>query len=731
MMVACSSEDTALKNTPAAGPQMQFTATIAAPNSGATTRTEYTEVTTGDAAGTINVAWKVNDEIAAIVKNSEDKLVKTVLTVSKVNDDGSAVISGAITKPKNGEETVDLIYPADIVTVDNNGSDYNISFDKMSDGTLDGTLESIADNIDYRTADDCELTVSGEQATLTSVAKLESKLSILKLTLQDKDGNALLASQVAIAGGKILTSATLTSDGSSEVYLPVPAVSGADICIAATTSSNNYFYMKEDVTLAAKQYYQSTVKMTKGAHLALLLTDEYEAKDGEILTGTLASNVKISIAAPVAPATTTTVTLKDVNINGSGTWTTGDYAGITCDGSTTIILEGENKVKGFWEDYPGIYVPSGETLIIQGTGSLDASSNSSSSLGAGIGSGSGGTCGNITIKGGTVTATGGYNAAGIGSGSYGTCENITISGGKVTATGGKYGAGIGGGNRGTCGAITISSGTVTATGGYYAAGIGSGGGANCGTITISGGTVTATGDANGAGIGSGGVVDEIRARCGAITITAGVTKVTAKKGATAPNSIGAGSEGYCGTVTIGGTEYASGVTQSPYEYSAPPALSLTSPAVGQVIGSDGKNYAADATLPTGVTKVAMIAYLNGSHGLAIALADEGEMNWATAKSTCEAKTSAFNNGTWRLPTQDDWKKMFYATSRLRDTIWRYLADELETAGGVGSRLRDAEQYWSSTPNGEDQANSVHLRSSATWNSSSKTYTFFVRAVLAF
>ena len=728
MMVACSSEDTALKNTPAAGPQMQFTATIAAPNSGATTRTEYTEVTTGEAAGTINVAWKVNDEIAAIVTNSEDKLVKTVLTVSKVNDDGSAVISGAITKPKNSEETVDLIYPADIVTVAADGSDYNISFDKMSDGTLDGTLESIADNIDYRRADDCELTVSGEQATLTSVAKLESKLSILKLTLQDKDGNALLASQVAIAGGKsVLASATLTSDGSSEVYLPVPAVSGANICIAATTSSNNYFYMKEDVTLAAKQYYQSTVKMTKGAHLALLLTNEYEAKDGEILTGTLTSNVKISIAAPVAPATTTTVTLKDVNINGSGTWTTDDYAGITCDGSTTIILEGENKVKGFGEGYPGIYVPENKTLIIQGTGSLDASSNS---LGAGIGGGSYGTCGNITIKGGTVTATGGYNAAGIGGGQN-VCGNIEISGGTVTATGGKYGAGIGSGERGSCGNITISGGTITGTGSMGGAGIGGGSNGTCENITISGGSLTATGGEQAAGIGGG---TGTSASCGTITITSSVTSVTATKGSLAPRSIGAGAEGTCGTVTIGGTEYASGVTQNPYEYSAPPALSLTSPAVGQVIGSDGKNYAYNATLPTGVTKVAMIAYLNGSHGLAIALADEsGNMLWSTAVSTAAAHTPAFTGGTWKLPSHEEWRYMFSATGRA--TIYSGLNGALANAGGDGSTLKKDRSYWSSSMNGEDRAYYVNLSSRgsrADWYTADVgNSTFLVRAVLEF
>ena len=53
MMAACSSEDAALNNSTAQqqGRKVQFTATIAAPNSGAGTRTEYTEVTSGDAAG--------------------------------------------------------------------------------------------------------------------------------------------------------------------------------------------------------------------------------------------------------------------------------------------------------------------------------------------------------------------------------------------------------------------------------------------------------------------------------------------------------------------------------------------------------------------------------------------------------------------------------------------------------------------------------------------------------
>ncbi|MDY6437477.1 MAG: hypothetical protein SPK72_07900, partial [Bacteroidales bacterium] len=43
--------------------------------------------------------------------------------------------------------------------------------------------------------------------------------------------------------------------------------------------------------------------------------------------------------------------------------------------------------------------------------------------------------------------------------------------------------------------------------------------------------------------------------CASITIANTVTSVTATKGEFATNSIGAGNNGTCGTVTIGGTIY--------------------------------------------------------------------------------------------------------------------------------------------------------------------------------
>ena len=549
MMAACSSEDNALETaSPAMPGKLQFTATVEAPGTGATTRTEYKTDTDAESKSIIKVAWKENDKIAAIVTNSEGKYVKTELTVSKVNDDGSATITGDITKPKDDALTVDLIYPADIVTVAADGSDYSISFAKMSDGTtLDGTLDKIAANIDYRRADDCPLTVSGDKATLTSAAKLVSKLSIWKLTLEDfKAGDKLSADKVTIKDGNGVTMVSSAASGST-VYLPVPAASGIDIAISATKGSDTYYYLKKNVTLAAGKYYESMLKMEMPIDLgsSSISGTEYTVQNGQVLTGKLANNVNIKIA------DNATVLLKDADINGDGTWTEGNYAGITCLGDATIILEGTNTLKGCNFDQPGISVPSGKTLTIMGSGSLTANSgeNVGTAVAAGIGGIADGACGDIVIKGGTINATGGSTGgAGIGSGFGGTCGAITISGGTVNANGGYGSAGIGSGNNtgSSCGAITISGGTVTANGGGYAAGIGGGYFATYTTITISGGTVEATGGVYAAGIGG----SSENGTCGTITITSGVTSVTATKGNYAPNSIGAGYNGTAISVTI-------------------------------------------------------------------------------------------------------------------------------------------------------------------------------------
>ncbi|MBQ3807642.1 MAG: hypothetical protein II840_06775, partial [Kiritimatiellae bacterium] len=201
------------------------------------------------------------------------------------------------------------------------------------------------------------------------------------------------------------------------------------------------------------------------------LTENKQLVNGDTVTGTLANNVKITIAAGA------TVRLLNATINGTSS-ATYDWAGITCLGSATIILEGENTVKGFKHTQPGIFVPNGYELVFCGSGSRDVSSNGDA---AGIGAGanynsiSGDDCGYITIKGGTITAKGGYYCAGIGCGN-GYCGGITLDGGTVLATGGYYAAGIGSGYKGACGTITVRDNidVVKATAGYNAEPIGAG-----------------------------------------------------------------------------------------------------------------------------------------------------------------------------------------------------------------------------------------------------------------
>ena len=208
---------------------------------------------------------------------------------------------------------------------------------------------------------------------------------------------------------------------------------------------------------------RATKKVVWDGDLSKLTGSEPEgfatATDGMTITGKLADgvNVKVTIAAGA------TVTLSDATINGTSDDIDAAYkhAGITCLGKATIVLVGTNTVKGFYENYPGIYVPEGSTLTISGDGSLDAKSNG---WGCGIGGGAGISCGDITIEGGSITATGGENAAGIGGGDGATCGDIRITGGTIEAKGGKNAAGIGSGfsSKDSCGDILITGGTVVA-----------------------------------------------------------------------------------------------------------------------------------------------------------------------------------------------------------------------------------------------------------------------------
>ena len=291
-----------------------------------------------------------------------------------------------------------------------------------------------------------------------------------------------------------------------------------------------------------------------------LISADYEARDGETLSGILSGNYKITIADGA------TVTLHNAVIYGVNE-SEYPWAGVTALGDATLVLAGNNIVRGFDAGSPGILVPQGKTLTITGNGKLDVSSNG---YAPGIG-GDDANSGNIVIQGGTIRATGGNGSAAIGSGRDRSCGDITISGGSVTAIGGEDGAGIGSGYEASCGNITISGGTVMAEGGDFAAGIGCGHMATCGKISISGGDVTSRGGDDAAGIGSGSgdddddddededdASDDVTSVCGDITISGGTVTVHGHS-LIAAAAIGSGCNARCGNILIsGGTVTAEG-----------------------------------------------------------------------------------------------------------------------------------------------------------------------------
>lgn len=203
----------------------------------------------------------------------------------------------------------------------------------------------------------------------------------------------------------------------------------------------------------------------------------------------------------------TTVTIKDVNIDGSRK--NNAAMEVLGAGDTTLKLEGDNTLRG-GHSCAGLekddeYSTGKLTITAEDTSaSLKAYGGANS---AGIGGGSYDSTSKLEIANGKIYAESGFNmGAGIGGGMYGKGE-VTISGGDVTAHGGHTAAGIGGGFRGS-GDVTILGGTVTAipAEGSNSNVTGIGGGFGCdekSTVRILGGVVDAVGNGCGSGIGGG------------------------------------------------------------------------------------------------------------------------------------------------------------------------------------------------------------------------------------
>ena len=271
--------------------------------------------------------------------------------------------------------------------------------------------------------------------------------------------------------------------------------------LAAPAFAGTWYIEDGDITVKAGET-EGTNKVSQGAN--------QEVEDTDTIIKNREDTASSNTVTIDAGDDKVEVTLKDVNIDTSSR--NKAAVSVTGSGNTTIKLDGDNHLTGG----NGIYSNSSGSLTISGdeNDSLTAQGGDSRN---GIYSVSG----DVTISGGTVTATGGNSTGSYGSGGDGIHSgSLTISGGTVTATGGGSTGSNGLGGRGICsdsGGVTISGGsTVTANGGNGSDG-GSGISSSSG-VTVSDGTVTANGG-NGGNVSGDGIRSD-----GGITISSGTVK---------------------------------------------------------------------------------------------------------------------------------------------------------------------------------------------------------------
>ena len=338
-----------------------------------------------------------------------------------------------------------LLYSSDnpaVATVDATGL-----ITAVSPGTARITIKAQGENDYYRTEIFDENTTTVE----VTVTKKDGSISFATASVKKYKNDELLPNPLTIVGDGVVTYSS-----SNEGVATVDATTG-EVTIIGFGSTN----ITATVTDGAEYAYKTkTVSYTLTVDPAInlaALSGDYIAQNGDVLTGTLAGNYKISIAAGA------TIELKDATINGNND-ANYKWAGLNCLGNATITITGTNTIKGFHEDYPAIQAgPTGSTLTINGTGSLTATGGV---FAAGIGSGWNATCGAITISGGTVMASSGRYGAGIGSGFDSTFGSITITAGitQVQATRNDSAAwpiGKGKNDQGSTGAVIINGVTVT------------------------------------------------------------------------------------------------------------------------------------------------------------------------------------------------------------------------------------------------------------------------------
>jgi uncharacterized protein YjdB len=331
MMGSCSSEENQDGALEAGMQTIPFSATIS--NKPATRG--LTEDVTNQ---TITAQWEVGDQVALIHGATVD-----VMAVDKVNDTGSATITGTLTgNYKKGQVLVVYIgsdntamtslkttlegQNLEIISID----DLNKAVKGML-ATQGGTLEAISAAADYRYAY-AELKIAKGKATFTNTVTLPSMTAVWKVNLTTDGTTVLKARKLVMKAGDDAVTVDLGTATKDTFCLALIPNGGTNYSFTATDADSKEYSC--DLTLKKAletgYYYKSTltVKVPTVAVTGVTLntsTLELIAGDTESLTAT------------VAPSDAT---------NKAVTWTSSKESVATVDanGKVTAVAAGEATI---------------------------------------------------------------------------------------------------------------------------------------------------------------------------------------------------------------------------------------------------------------------------------------------------------------------------------------------------------------------------------------------------
>ena len=280
------------------------------------------------------------------------------------------------------------------------GDDLILKFCSPNYTTQDGTLEYIAANCDYATAEVTVSTIDDNTGAISiSDATFVSHQAIVKFTLKEDDGTtAVKASVLTFQSGE--TSITVSPiPASSELFVAVPEISAGRINLTATDSDDcRYGYNKSNAELTGGKYYEVGVRMS------LIVTTESE------LNAALVNHKRIMLGA-------------DIPLNA--------YVKIGQNGSQDITLDlNGHKLSRSLTAADA----NGHVIEVFGSGTLtikDSSGDDSGQISGGWANNGGAICnyGTLSFQGGTITACKGVNGGGIINNSGCTLQ---ITGGLIT-----------------------------------------------------------------------------------------------------------------------------------------------------------------------------------------------------------------------------------------------------------------------------------------------------------